>query len=102
MNDSITKDQAIALAESRFWESLTHRQIAEFQMRTKKLCMPFGVFHEAMEKTLGRPVFTHEFGASWDALDAELRGDRPAPTFDEIIAMIPADKRVIVFTPPAS
>ncbi len=92
----MTREQAIALAASRFWEDMNHRQRAEFQMGARRMCMPFDVFHEALEKTLGRPVWTHEMGMNWDGLLAELHGNRPAPTFVEIMRLIPADKRVIV------
>lgn len=91
----MTKEQAIELAESRFWEAMSFRERAEFQLHEPLLCMPFGVFHEAVEKALGRPVWTHEFG-SMGNLKAELMGDRPAPTMREIVDMIPAEKRVIV------
>lgn len=94
----MTQEQAIALAESKFWEQMTLRQRAEFQLFERRLCMPFDVFHEAVEKTLGRPVFTHEFGLNLEGLKAELLGERPAPTLEDIIGMIPADKRVIVLT----
>ncbi len=57
--------------------------------------MPFGVFHEAVEKALGRPVFTHEF-ANPDALKSELMGYRPPPSIQEIIEMIPSDKRILI------
>ena len=71
----LTKEQAIAFAENKCYENMTYRQIAEFQMEQDKLCMPFGVFHEAMEKTLGRPVFTHEF-AFREELRKELYGEK--------------------------
>jgi hypothetical protein len=60
------------------------------------LCMPFDVFHEAVEKTLGRPVWTHEFGLNFDGLKAELLGEKPASTMEEIINLIPEDKRVVI------
>ena len=44
----LTKEQAIAFAENNCYENMTYRQIAEFQMEQDRLCMPFGVFHEAM------------------------------------------------------
>lgn len=94
----MTKEQAIALSNSKFWESMTAREIATFQLFEDRLCIPFDVFHAAVEKTLKRPVFTHEFGLAMDSLRAELLGKRPAPSLDEIIALIPADKRVIVAT----
>lgn len=95
---SLTKEQAIALHDSKFWESLSLRERAEFQAHQPLVCMPFGVFHEAMEKTLGRSVWTHEF-ADMDALRKELRGEKPAPSFEDIIALIPEDKRVLVVGP---
>jgi len=93
----MTKENAIILAESKFWEGMTHRQIAEFQMCECKLCMPFPVFHEAVEKTLGRPVYTHEFGLNFQGLKDELFNGKTAPTLEEIINLIPEDKRYIVF-----
>jgi len=91
----MTKDEAIALAESGFWHEMSARDIATFQLYEDMLCMPFTVFHEAIEKTLGRPVYTHEF-AFPGLLKKELRGEREAPTLEEIINLIPADKRVII------
>lgn len=88
----MTKEKAIALAESKFWEGMTHKQIAEFQMCEEKLCMPFPVFHEAVEKTLGRPVYTHEFGLNFQGLKDELFNGKPAPTLEEIINLIPEEK----------
>ena len=92
----MTKENAIALAESKFWEGMTHREIAEFQMCEEKLCMPFSVFHEAVEKTLGRPVYTHEFGLNYQGLKDELFNGKQAPTLEEIINLIPEEKRLIV------
>jgi hypothetical protein len=92
----MTSEQAIQLAESKFWEDLSLRQRAEFQLTEDMLCMPFEVFHEAVEKTLGRPVYTHEFTLNRDGLISELLGDRPAPSLEEIINLIPAEKRIIV------
>ena len=92
----MTKEQAIALANSNFWENMTHREIAEFQMTEPKLCMPFSVFHEALEKTLGRPVYTHELGLNIEGIRGELFNGKESPTIDEIINLIPEDKRVIV------
>jgi len=95
----MTRKEAIALHESKFWENMSYEERAKFQLFEPKLCMPFDVFHEAIEKTLGRPVFTHEFGLNMDGLRMELLKEAPAPTFEEIINMIPADKRVIVVIP---
>jgi len=45
----LTKEQAIALAKSGFWESMSYRDRAMFQMFEDRLCMPFDVFHEAFK-----------------------------------------------------
>jgi hypothetical protein len=93
----MTREQAIALVETKWWEGKTHRQIAMFQLFEDRLCMPFDKFHEAVEKALGRPVYTHEFGSAGnDGLRKELMGEKPAPTLDEIIEMIPEAKRILI------
>lgn len=68
----MTKEQAMILAGTEFWKKLTHQQIVEFQLFEDLLCMPFNVFHEAVEKCLGRPVLTSEF-ARIETLKREFR-----------------------------
>lgn len=92
----MTRDQAIALYESKFWESMSHREIAISQLWEDRSCMPFEVFHEAIEKALGRPVFTHEFGLNRDGLKKELLGELDPPTLKEVINLIPESKRIIL------
>lgn len=75
----IDKAEATRLFNSKFWEAMTYRERAEFQLGTALLCMPFSVFHEAVEKSLGRPVYTHEFGVNADGLRAELAATGAAP-----------------------
>lgn len=91
----LTREQAITFGENKLYEGMTSRQIAEFQLNQKKLCMPFAVFHEAIEETLGRPVYTHEF-AHPELLKQELYGKKPAPTLEEILSLIPEEKRVLI------
>ena len=93
----VTKEEAVALADSKFWESMTLKERATFQMFEERLCMPFDIFHEAVEKTLGRPVFTHEFGLNIEGLKKELLGEEKAPSLEDIINMIPEEKRLVVF-----
>lgn len=92
----LTKEQAIAFAESEVYESWTPRQIVDFQLFQKRLCMPFDVFHGAIEKVLNRPVYTHEF-AFIDNIRKEYLGDKPAPTLEEIVELIPKEKRMVIF-----
>lgn len=94
----MTREEAISLSESKFWEGMTLRERAVFQINEPLLCMPFDVFHEAVEKTIGRPVFTHEFGLNYEGIKNEIMNGAPPPTMEEIINMIPEEKRVIVIT----
>lgn len=96
---SIGRDKAIALAESKWWEGKTHREIAKFQLFTNELSMPFDVFHEALEKALGRPVWTHELGMNYNGICMEFLGEADAPTMQEILDLIPENKRIVIQAP---
>lgn len=93
----MTKDEAVKLYDSKFWHFMTNRERATFQLFEERLCMPFDVFHVALEKCLERPVFTHELGSENVARIKEefLHGALP-PTLTEILGLIPAEKRIIV------
>lgn len=91
----LTKEQAIALYNSKEWENWTPEQMVRFQLFQRKLCVPFHEFHKAIEIVLKRSVWTHEFANCQDLM-REYLGQSPAPTFDEIIDMIPAEKRIIL------
>jgi len=93
----LTKEQAIEFAKSEAWKDMSYRQRAEFQICQDKLCMPFNIFHEALEETLNRSVYTHELGLNYAGLMAELFEGKEPPTFQEIMEMIPAEKRIIIF-----
>ena len=58
--------------------------------------MPFDLFHKSIEAALGRPVFTHEFGMNRDGLTRELAGLQSAPSMEEIMALIPAEKLLVI------
>jgi hypothetical protein len=90
----MTEEQAIKLYDSGWWEGLPDVAIVSFQLFEPRLCMPFGDFHQAVEACLKRPVWTHEF-AHPTSLKKEFLGDRPAPTFEEIVQLIPKEKRVL-------
>ena len=91
----LTQAQAKALYDSGEWKKWTDEQIVRFQLYQDRLCVEWSRFHAAMEKVLGRPVWTHEF-AFHDNLVAEYEGKRPRPTFEEIVALMPADKLIVV------
>ena len=91
----MTKKEAVSLYDSRFWEKLDYEQRTAFQLYEDRLCMPFSIYQEAVEKVLGRPVWTHEF-AKPDRLRQEFEKKRPPPTMEEVIAMLPPLKTVVV------
>ena len=81
----LTKEEAIAMASSGVWKDWTHKQRAEFQMLQQCLCMDFDAFHESLEETLGRPVWTPELGLSYEKIKAEVFNGAPSPSFEEIL-----------------
>ena len=91
----LTEKQAIALYQSGEWKDWTDAEIVKFQLFQERTSLPFDRYHAAIEAVLGRPVWTHEFG--WpDNLISEYLGEKPAPSFDDIISMIPPDKLIIL------
>lgn len=57
----MTKEQAIAMANSNWWVDKTAKEIVKFQINEPLLCMPWNIFHEAVEEVVGGAVWTHEF-----------------------------------------
>lgn len=90
---SIGKDKAISLAMTGWWKDLNTRDIVGFQLFIKELCMDFGNFHEAVKKSLGRSVFTHEFDTSYDKIISEFLGGNDYPTMSDVISLIPENHR---------
>ena len=93
--EQLTKEQAIAFFESGAWRQMDAKQRALFQMGQDRLCMPFNEFHKAVTEALGRPVWTHEF-VNRAGLLAELEGKAEKPTFEQVLALLPADKTVVL------
>ena len=90
--------EAHAIAVEGKWRKWDDETIVRFQLYQDRLCMDFSRFHEAVEKVLGRSVWTHEF--AWpELLRAEYEGTRTAPTIDEIIGMIPPEKLIMIMLP---
>jgi hypothetical protein len=59
--------------------------------------MPFDKFHEAIEHRLGRGVWTHEF-IDADNLRREMMGEKEPPSLEDIMNLIPAEKRIVIVT----
>jgi hypothetical protein len=94
MGVELTREQAIAMAQSGWWKDKTPREIVAFQLYEDKLCMDFGDFHAACEASLGRGVWTHEF-ARPESLRAEFEGKIPKADWAEIVGKIPNGVQVI-------
>lgn len=73
--NEMTKEEAIEMFKSEWWKNKTPKEIVEFQLYEDRICIPFGDFHEAIEKVLGRSVWTHEF-ADIKCLQEEFEGKR--------------------------
>lgn len=92
----IGTDAAIAMYDAKWHEGKTHREIAEHQMEVAELCVPFAIFHEAVEKTIGRPVFAHEFGLTPHLLWNEIFHASTGLTLTESMNLTPEGKRLIL------
>lgn len=72
LSTGISETEAKRLDELGWYKDKTPEEIVSFQLFEKRLCMPFDQFQAAVESTLGRPVWTHEFAEpKW--LRAEFR-----------------------------
>ena len=94
----LTKEQAVVLANTGWWTKIPSAEAALFQLFEERLCMPFSEFHAGVEKLLGRGVFTHEF-AYCDkpgGLRDEALGKADRPTLQQILDLVPVEKRVTV------
>lgn len=96
----MTENEALALAGTEWWKHATDQEIVGFQLFEDRLCMPFGEFHGAVERVLGRSVWTHEFATSGvGRLKDEFEGKAPPRTIQEILDLIPPEKRIVVTAP---
>lgn len=84
-----TKKQAIAIFKSGDWKDWTEEEIVKTQLFQDRLCVPFDVFHKAIESVFDRSVWTHEFGLNRQGLIAEYLELFPSPTFQDILDLLP-------------
>jgi hypothetical protein len=91
----LNEQQAISIAKDGKWKEWTDEEVVKFQLYQERLCMNFNRFQEAVENVFGRPVFTHEF-ANYKRLQEEYEGTRLAPTFEEVVNLIPEEKRILI------
>lgn len=91
----LTKEEAIKFIESDVWKEWDAEQIVKFQLFQDRICLPFDLYHKSLQEVLKRPVYTHEIGCR-DWLINEYLKKKKAPTFEEIINLIPKEKRIVI------
>ena len=58
---------------NHWWESKDPVEVARYQVFEDTLMTDFSTFHEGVEKLVGRPVYTHEFGLNVEGVRQEAR-----------------------------
>jgi hypothetical protein len=92
----LSEKEAIKMADLDITKGWSSKDIVRGQLYQDRLFMPFERFQAAIETVLDRGVWSHEF-AYPDNLRREYEGDKPSPSFQEILNLIPEDKRIIIF-----
>lgn len=93
----IGKETAIEIAKTEFWKETPIKELVNFQFFNTRLLMPFDFFHEAVERVLGRPVWTHEFASN--KLRDEVEEKIPRQSFEDILNQLQKDKTIIIIAP---
>lgn len=96
ITEELTKEEAIRIYDTKEYENWNDREKVAAMLYGKLLCMPFDVFHAAIERVLDRPVFTHELGLNYEGIVKEFEGTGKKPTIEEIINLIPEEKRIMI------
>jgi len=83
----MTREQAVILAESDWWERVDYVTLVGFQLFEERLCMDFSYFHNKLEKVFGRPIFTHEIGLLYDDLCREFLSKHKRVSLDDLLKL---------------
>jgi hypothetical protein len=95
--EQMTREQAIKFYESNIWEEWTHEQIVRLQLFQDRLCVTLDRYQEALFNVFGRGIYSHELAeGNRKNLILEYLGEKDSPTFDEIMNLIPFEKRMIL------
>lgn len=94
MRDEMSKETAVAIHDSGAWRKLGIVERAKLQLQQPRLCMPFSEFHKAVEQSIGRPVWTHEF-IEPKSLLAEIEPCNKRATLADVLGKLPTDKTVV-------
>jgi len=91
----MTRQEAINLAETKWWLHVSKEDIFYFQANESRCCCPFSVYQESADHVLGRGVYTHEFADPTSLLE-EAKGENPKRSLQDIIDLIPKEKLIII------
>ena len=72
MMEQLNEKEALNFFDNNMWKEMSFIERARFQIYQDRLCMPFGIFHEAVEKSLARPVFDIELALNRDGIKKDL------------------------------
>lgn len=70
-NRKRVEETILKYPNNKWWRSSDPVEIAKYQIFEEILMVKFDIFHEGIEKLLGRPVFTYEFGMNYEGLKKE-------------------------------
>ena len=88
--------QITAFIKQRLWESMSWEELAKFQVTQETLCVPFDLYRNAAERTLGRPLFNLQLANGRERVKSELFGGTPPESLREVIDIIPLHKRMVL------
>lgn len=88
---NLTREEAIAIGEAKNWKMWSPEKIVRLQLFETRIFVPFPAFHKALEAVLGMPILDVEIAMNFKAVAAEvlLKLDKPRPTRQEILDLIP-------------
>lgn len=90
-----TTGQAVRFSDSQWYLNKSAQEISAMQLFEPKLIVPkFDIFHGALEKTLGIPVQTLEFGFGLDRLKKLFM--EKVPNAEELISKMEAEKQKFI------
>lgn len=85
------------------WDALPHplamsgEQIeTEMRQHGGRISVPLELVKARLCALVGRPVFTHEIGLAFEELIEEAKGARLEPPMEQILSLIPDEKRIVI------
>jgi hypothetical protein len=90
----LTEEEATAFYHGNKWQAWDAKTRAIFQLQQERMCMPFKVFRESIEESLGRKIIPYELLSASDSLLRELQGLADPPSLEDVLALVPPHHKV--------